>query len=109
MQEEEILGKAYDHRLMRRLLTYLRPYRRHVALGIALSMVVSGMEAFRPWFVKRAVDVDIAGATPPASSGPPSACWPCCSSGASCSSATATSPSGSASAPSSTSASRSSG
>ncbi len=60
MQEEEVLGKAYDHRLMRRLLTYLRPYRRHVALGIALSMVVSGMEAFRPWFVKRAVDVDIA-------------------------------------------------
>ena len=60
MQEEEVLGKAYDHRLMRRLLTYLRPYRRHVAAGIALSMVVSGMEAFRPWFVKHAVDVNIA-------------------------------------------------
>ena len=25
-QEEEVLGKAYDSRLMRRLLTYLRPY-----------------------------------------------------------------------------------
>jgi hypothetical protein len=26
IHEEEILGKAYDARLMRRLLTYLRPY-----------------------------------------------------------------------------------
>jgi ATP-binding cassette subfamily B multidrug efflux pump len=60
MQEEEILGKAYDHRLMKRLLAYLRPYRWHITLGIALSMVVSAMEAFRPWFVKHAVDVNIA-------------------------------------------------
>ena len=29
VQEDEILGKAYDPRLMRRLLGYLRPYRRH--------------------------------------------------------------------------------
>ena len=26
--EEDVLGKAYDARLMRRLLGYLRPYRR---------------------------------------------------------------------------------
>jgi ATP-binding cassette, subfamily B, multidrug efflux pump len=26
-QEEEVLGKAYDSRLMKRLLTYLRPYK----------------------------------------------------------------------------------
>ena len=31
--EEEVLGKAYDSRLMRRLLTYLRPYKWQVALG----------------------------------------------------------------------------
>jgi ATP-binding cassette subfamily B multidrug efflux pump len=60
MQEEEILGKAYDGRLMRRLLTYLRPYRRHVALAIVLSIVVSAMEAIRPYFVKIAVDTNIA-------------------------------------------------
>ena len=34
-QEEEVLGKAYDSRLMRRLLTYLRPYRWRVAIAIA--------------------------------------------------------------------------
>ncbi len=60
MQEEDILGKAYDGRLMRRLLTYLRPYRKYVAVAIVLSIVVSAMEAIRPYFVKVAVDQDIA-------------------------------------------------
>jgi len=43
MHEEEVLGKAYDARLMRRLLKYLRPYRRHVALGILLSILTSAI------------------------------------------------------------------
>ncbi len=60
MNEEEILGKAYDAKLMRRLLKYLRPYRWQVAAGIALSILVSGMEAIRPYFVKIAVDQNIA-------------------------------------------------
>ena len=34
-QEEEVLGKAYDGRLMRRLLTYLRPYKWHVVVALA--------------------------------------------------------------------------
>ncbi|HUN67041.1 MAG TPA: ABC transporter ATP-binding protein [Bacteroidota bacterium] len=59
MQDEEILGKAYDSRLMKRLLHYLRPYRWHVALGIVLSVGVSGLEAIRPWFTKHAVDVNL--------------------------------------------------
>jgi len=60
MHEEEILGKAYDSRLMKRLLRYLKPYRLHVVLGIFLSIIVSGMEAVRPWFTKHAVDMNIA-------------------------------------------------
>lgn len=60
MHEEEVLGKAYDARLMRRLLKYLRPYRWHVALGIVLSILTSAMEAVRPYFTKIAVDTDIA-------------------------------------------------
>jgi ATP-binding cassette subfamily B protein len=60
MQDEEVLGKAYDGRLMRRLLRYLRPYRLQVALAILLSVAVSLMEAVRPYFTKIAVDVDIA-------------------------------------------------
>ena len=60
MQEEEILGKAYDARLMRRMLRYLKPYAWYVLIGIVLSIVVSAMEAVRPYFVKIAVDVNIA-------------------------------------------------
>jgi len=61
MQDDEILGKAYDATLMRRLLRYLKPYRWHVVLGIVLSIAVSSMEAVRPYFIKVAVDQDIAG------------------------------------------------
>jgi ATP-binding cassette subfamily B protein len=60
MQEEEILGKAYDSRLMKRLIKYLSPYKWYVALGVLTSVAVSGMEAVRPWFTKHAVDVNIA-------------------------------------------------
>ena len=59
MNEEEILGKAYDGKLMKRLLHYLRPYKWYVVLGIVLSMVVSALEAVRPYFTKIAVDVNI--------------------------------------------------
>jgi ATP-binding cassette subfamily B protein len=60
MQEEEILGKAYDARLMRRMLRYLRPYKWYVAAGVFMSIAVSGMEAVRPYFTKVAVDENIA-------------------------------------------------
>ncbi|HSQ75599.1 MAG TPA: ABC transporter ATP-binding protein [Bacteroidota bacterium] len=60
MQEDEVLGKAYDSSLMKRLLQYLKPYRWYVALGILLSIAVSGMEAIGPYFTKIAVDVNIA-------------------------------------------------
>jgi ATP-binding cassette subfamily B protein len=60
MHDEEILGKAYDTRLMKRLIKYLKPYKWHVVLGILLSVIVSGMEAVRPWFTKYAVDINIA-------------------------------------------------
>ena len=40
-QEEEVLGKAYDGRLMRRLLTYLRPYKWHVVVALAAIILKS--------------------------------------------------------------------
>ena len=42
------------------LFRSLKPYRWHVVLGIFMSVLVSGMEAIRPWFTKHAVDVNIA-------------------------------------------------
>src|SRR5215470_12327538 len=60
MQEEEVLGKAYDSRLMRRLLTYLRPYKRYVVLALLLILLESGLEVLFPWLTKIAIDRYIA-------------------------------------------------
>src|SRR5437762_11607390 len=42
--EEEVLGKAYDGRLFRRLLSYLRPYRKYVVAAIPFITVTSLIE-----------------------------------------------------------------
>ena len=55
-QEEEVLGKAYDSRLMRRLLTYLRPYRVHVGIAIVSIVLKSIADVIGPYLVKVAVD-----------------------------------------------------
>ena len=55
-QEEEVLGKAYDSRLMRRLLTYLRPYRWQVTIALVSIVVKSFCDVLGPYLVKVAVD-----------------------------------------------------
>jgi len=54
--EDEILGKAYDARLMRRLLGYLRPYRGLVVLGLGIILGLSVTEAAPPVLAKFIVD-----------------------------------------------------
>jgi ATP-binding cassette subfamily B protein len=54
--DEETLGKAYDSRIMRRLLGYLRPYHARVALAIALLLAVAALELAGPWLTKIAID-----------------------------------------------------
>ena len=46
--EDDVIGKAYDGRLMRRLLTYLRPYRRQVALAIAAIVGNAALQLVPP-------------------------------------------------------------
>jgi ATP-binding cassette subfamily B multidrug efflux pump len=58
--EDESLGKAYDHRLMRRLMGYLRPYRLAVAAGVSLLLLLAGLQISGPWILKRAIDGPIA-------------------------------------------------
>src|SRR5260370_8646427 len=54
--EEEVLGKAYDDRLMRRLLRYLRPYRGAVAVSLAFLLVQSLLQVVGPLLTKLAID-----------------------------------------------------
>ena len=56
IHEEEILGKAYDARLMRRLLHYLRPYKVQVAVAVLIVIGYSGLGPLRPYLTKIAVD-----------------------------------------------------
>jgi len=56
LHEEEALGKAYDSRLMRRLLKYLKPYRWRVVLALALVAVVTPLELAPPAIFQKAID-----------------------------------------------------
>ena len=67
-QEEEVLGKAYDSRLMRRLLTYLRPYGWQVGIALVAIILKSFADVLGPYLVKVAVDRYLA-PTPGAMSG----------------------------------------
>jgi len=58
--DEEILGKAYDARLMRRLLTYLGPYRRQVAIALVAIVLGGGAALAQPYLIKLAIDGYIA-------------------------------------------------
>ncbi len=64
LHEDEALGKAYDHRLMKRLLRYLRPYRKQMALAIIILLVASGLQLLGPYIVKLAIDGPIAAGDP---------------------------------------------
>ena len=55
-REEEALGKAYDVRLTRRLLGYLRPYKWHVVFALALTLLINPLELVSPYLFKVAVD-----------------------------------------------------
>jgi len=54
--EEEVLGKAYDSRLMKRLLTYLRPYRWQVGVSLIAILFKAVADVLGPYLV--AVEID---------------------------------------------------
>ncbi|MEG8946697.1 ABC transporter ATP-binding protein [Rosettibacter firmus] len=53
---DEILGKAYDSKLMKRLLQYVKPYKKYVILAIFLNILVAALGPLRPYLTKIAVD-----------------------------------------------------
>src|SRR5580693_872877 len=50
--EEEVLGKAYDSRLMKRLLTYLRPYKWQVTVALVSILIKAGADVLGPYLTK---------------------------------------------------------
>ena len=59
-QDDDILGKAYDARLMRRLLMYLRPYWRQVLLAFVAIIAGAAGQLAQPFLIKIAIDQHIA-------------------------------------------------
>jgi ATP-binding cassette subfamily B protein len=57
---EEVLGKAYDARLMKRLWQFVRPHWLLMALGLLLIPFVIAFELAQPYILKQAIDVNIA-------------------------------------------------
>jgi ATP-binding cassette subfamily B protein len=56
LHDEEALGKAYDSRLMRRLLAYMAPYKWWVVLALGLVAVVTPLELAPPLMFQEAID-----------------------------------------------------
>jgi ATP-binding cassette subfamily B protein len=54
--DDEILGKAYDAKLMKRLLGYVKPYKKYVIAAIILNIIVAALGPLRPYLTKIAVD-----------------------------------------------------
>ena len=54
--EDEVLGKAFDARLMRRLVRFLAPYRALFAVCVLLTILIAGIQLAIPYISKIAID-----------------------------------------------------
>ena len=54
--DDEVLGRAYDRRLMRRLGAFVRPHRRPLAASALLFPVAAAVDLVQPYLVKVAID-----------------------------------------------------
>jgi len=57
--EDDVLGKAYDRKLMSRLLVYARPYRALMFGAFALLCVEGGIQVIGPLLTRRVIDVAV--------------------------------------------------
>jgi ATP-binding cassette, subfamily B, multidrug efflux pump len=58
-QEDDILGKAYDARLVRRLWPFVRPYSRLLGTAVALMLAATLADLLNPFITQKAIDVFI--------------------------------------------------
>lgn len=56
---EEPLDRGYDSALLRRLLTYLRPYRWHAIAAVVLLLATAGLSLVGPYLTQQALDVAV--------------------------------------------------
>lgn len=66
VQDDEIVGSVYDARMMRRLLTYVRPQLGTALVAVVLVFLGMGMFLVNPWVLGRVVDLGIRAGDPAA-------------------------------------------
>lgn len=59
LDEDEILGKSYDGKLMRRFLPYLKPYSKGLGMALLFLLVTSALDLAGPYLIGYAIDHDI--------------------------------------------------
>ena len=58
-REDDVLGKAYDSRLVRRLLAFNRPYLSRLIGAIVFMIISSLLSVSQPWIIGKAIDQGI--------------------------------------------------
>ena len=56
LHDDDVMGKAFDLRLMRRLLHFLTPYWRIFSVCVLLILVLTGIQTVLPYITKIAID-----------------------------------------------------
>jgi ATP-binding cassette subfamily B protein len=54
--DEEVFGKAYDQRVIRRLIPYVMPYKHLTALATVAMFIYVGTQVAIPWIIKTGID-----------------------------------------------------
>ena len=57
---DELLGKALDRTLLRRIFAYVWPYKVQITIAVLLLPITSGLEIAQPYLLKKAIDEHIA-------------------------------------------------
>ncbi len=63
VEDDDVIGKAYDSRLVGRLMGYMRPYRWHVGAAILALLLTTAIQLGQPLLIQQAIDRDIAKGT----------------------------------------------
>ncbi|MSQ12149.1 MAG: ABC transporter ATP-binding protein [Dehalococcoidia bacterium] len=54
--DEDVLGRPYNHRVVSRMLTFLRPYPRPLTVSVFWMLVNTGATVASPWIIKFGID-----------------------------------------------------
>lgn len=54
--EDEVLGKQIDSKILKRLLSYFKPYSKYIVIATILTITISALAALRPRLTPIAID-----------------------------------------------------